>query len=282
MKFDYYKASSINEALALKRKYSERSAFLAGGTDLMIKIRMKRFAPLTLINIKDINELQGIQNTDEYIRIGPLVTLSEIAKSDLLKNEIPILPETALMMASPQVRNLGTIGGNLCNAAPSADMAPPLIALDSDVILVSEKGEEKIKLEDFFKGPGESVLKNDKILKSILIPKPADGFKMTYRRHTLREAMDIAIISAAVGFLQVDGNIQSSRIVLGAVAPIPMRAKKAESLLDKYDGTNKIFETVAVAAMNESLPINDVRGTLEYRREMVKVLIKRTLGELFN
>jgi len=280
MKFDYLKASTIEEALELKEKYKEGGFFLAGGTDLMIKIRRKSLKPKVLINIKNIKDLGRIEEFDEYLSLGPLVTLSEIAKNPLIRERFPVLSETALLMASPQVRNLGTVGGNLANAAPSADLAPPLIALDSEVLVVSKSGEEKIKLEDFFLGPGETILGDEKLMKSILIPKPKNGFRIVYRRHTLREAMDIAIISAAVGLLFNGGRIDSSRIVIGAVAPVPLRVTSAEDILDGTDGNEDIIERAAEESSMKASPITDVRGTLEYRRAMIKVFIRRILKEL--
>ena len=199
--------------------------------------------------------------------MGHWLPLGEIERSKTVKEKYSILWEAVSVMASPQVRTLGTIGGNLSSAVPSADTAPPLIALGASVSLKGIHGERRVRVEDFFRGPGESVLKPDEILTQILIPKPSDGSGGTYLKMMRRNALDLALVGVAV-FLRLDLNKQvckEARIVLGAVAPTPIRAPKAEEILIGKEINEALAKEAGRMASEEARPISDVRASMEYR-----------------
>lgn len=279
-RFDYFKPGSLQEAMKIFGKHKGKAVFLAGGTDLIVKMRSGKAAPGALIDVKGIEQLHGIKKTKTQITIGPLITLAEIAESDVLKKVLPVLPETALQMASPQVRNRGTVGGNLCNAAPSADMAPPLIVLGAKVKIVTKQGTKTIKLEDFFTGPGETVVSGKGLLTAIVVPVPKKGEKVGYQTLTLREAMDLSIVSAAAMVRRERGKVKEAKIALGAVAPVPMRAAKAEKILIGTKGTSEDVAKAAAAAVAGCAPIGDVRASQNYRRDMVEVVVRRVFEEV--
>jgi len=281
-RFDYFKPGSIQEAMKLFGKYKGKAAFLAGGTDLIVKMRSGKSAPGALIDVKGIAQLHGIRKAKAEVTIGPLTTLAEIAGSDVLKKVLPVLPETALQMASPQVRNRGTIGGNLCNAAPSADMAPPLIVLGAKVKISTKQGAKTVKLEDFFKGPGETLVSGKGLLTAIIVPLPRKGAKVGYETLTLREAMDLSIVSAAAMVRKERGKVRDVKIALGAVAPVPMIAARAQKMLAGTKGAAEDMAKAAAAAVAECAPIGDVRASQGYRSDMVEVVTRRVLERVLS
>ncbi len=207
-----------------------------------------------------------------------MVTLRQIARSTQIRDHYPSLAETALLMASEQIRSLATIGGNLCNAAPSADMAPPLIALDAVVRLIGPGGERRLPLEEFFLGPGSTALGSGELLAEIELP-PTE--RMTrYMRLTPRVHMDIAVVGVAAGIEFDDSSVLTARSVLGAVAPVPLRVRPAEEALIGKPLTFEGIEAASTIAAEQCSPISDVRGSEWYRRRMVGVLMTRALRSL--
>jgi len=281
-RIEYFAPTSLEEAIALLDQYGAQARPLAGGTDLLVKMRRKAIAPACLVNLKRIPGLRFIKyDAQAGLRIGALTVLNEVGKSAVVRDRFPMLAQTALQMASVQVRNLATIGGNLCNASPSADMAPPLMALDARVKIVGKEGERVVLLEDFFTGPGTTVLKPDEILIEIRVPNPPPHTVGCYVRHTTRRAMDIARVGAAV-VLQVANPgspgakvCADVRVVLGAVAPTPLRARQAEAVLRGQELTEALLAKMGEAAAGEAQPIDDVRASAWYRREMVRVATVR-------
>lgn len=280
LRFDYFRAKSAKEALQLFAKYKGNAAFLAGGTDLIVKMRSGEAVPQALIDIKGVGQLSGVKKTKTQVTIGPLTTLAEMASDKVIKKVLPVLSRTALLMASPQVRNRGTVGGNLCNAAPSADMAPPLIALGAKAKYQTRRGTRTVKLEDFFTGPGETVLAGGGLLTAIVVPVPKKGARAGYQVLTQREAMDLSIVSAAAMVRKERGVVKEARIALGAVAPVPMRALRAEKALRGTRGKPESIESVAAAAAEECAPISDVRASQNYRYRLVEVVTRRVLREV--
>jgi len=283
-RFTYVRPRSVKDAIRILARYRGEAALLAGGTDLVVRMKMDRAAPRAIIDIKRLAPLGGPIKPSgrSAIAIPPLTTLAEIASSTLLKRRLPVLPATALLMASPQVRNRATVGGNLANAAPSADMAPPLMALGAKVRIHTRGGVKTIALEQFFTGPGETVMGRTGILGTITVPLPARGARASYQAHTVREAMDLSIASAAVLVQKKAGKVVSARIVLGAVAPTPLRVPEAEEALMGTRGTAGDIEAAAEAASRASMPITDVRATEGYRRDIVRVVVRRALAEVLS
>lgn len=275
---EYFRAATVSEAVRLLNKFGKRAAVLAGGTDLLVS------KPPHVEYIVDISRLplNYIKKDGKGIRIGALAALNEIADSPLLKDEpYDAIAKSTLDMGTPITKNYATIGGNLCNAAPSADMPPSLIALDAEVKLVGPRGKRKILVENFFVGPKKSVLKRGEILTEIFVPKAPPGTKAVFLKKG-RTSEDIAQVNVAVR-LTVTGEIcRLARIVLGAVAPTPLRAKAAEAMLEgmRLGEISQLVDTVAKKAGEETKPISDVRAPAEYRRAVAEVLTKRAVSVL--
>ena len=283
-RFEYLAPKTVAEACSLLSQYGKAAQIIAGGTDLLVKMKDKELAPQYVVGLKGIANLDYIDYNDrDGLRIGALTTNESISGSAVIKDRFGLLSKAAATIGTPQIRNMGTIGGNLCNAAPSADTAPPLIALGAKVKLVSSKGKRIVPLEEFFTGPGKTVLQTDELLAEILVPKPSPGTRGIYLKLFPRGAVDIAAVGvAALLTLGQDGICKDARIVLGAVAPTPMRATRAEAKIKGKPGKNGVIEEAAEIAAEESRPISDVRCSADYRREMVKVLTRRVLTQCFS
>jgi len=272
--FDYFSPKTLSEASEILSKNNGDARMIAGGTDLLLKMKAGRLAPKAIVNIKRIPDLRGL-TFNSHLTMGALTTLEEIKRSPIIQQHYPALSEAAATMASVQIRNLATVGGNMCNAAPSADLAPILIALNAVAVIRGAKGERRVSLEEFFTGPGKSVLGVGELLVSLEVPK--QGGRSIYLKHSPREHMDIAVVGVGIALQK-----NSARIVLGAVAPIPLRAKKAEEEVMSGSLTKERIERAAKIAAEESKPIDDVRGSVWYRKKMVEVVVKRGLMELVN
>ena len=273
---------TTREAVSLLKKYSGKAKVFAGGTDLLPKMKRRELVPKYLISLSGITDLKFIKYEKEKgLRIGAGTTLNEILESSLVQKRYPILVETISQMASTQVRNVGTISGNLCNAVPSADTAPTLIVLGARLKLVGPKKQRMVLVEDFFKGPDRTVLDRTELVSEIQIPPTLSGARGTYLKHTLRREMDLALVGVASYFIPNSKKeiCKEIKIALGAVAPVPMRAKKAEAVLMGKPLTNELIEQAAQIASEEAKPIDDIRGSAEYRKEIVRVLTQRTIQQ---
>jgi len=282
--FHYHEPATVKEACQLINTHWKRARILAGGTDLVIKMKKGVISPKHVINIKKISELNGIVEIHDGYKIGSITPLSAIASHEGLKIKQPIVSEAALMVGSSQVRNLATIGGNLCNGAPSADMAPGLLVLDTSVTLSGVNGDRTIKLEAFFCGPGEVNLQKGELLKELFVPFPDKDIRMVYLKHGSRRAMDCALVGVAVALILKDSgrHCQSAKIALGAVAPTPVRAKKTEQLLSGKSVKEFQLKEIKEVLLSEIAPISDVRASAGYRAEMVSTLTLKAIEDLVN
>jgi len=252
---------------------------IAGGTDLVVNMRRGAVAPGHVVSLGRIKELCAMDLSGRTLRIGACCTVASLAESSDLASQFHALHEGALSLGSPLVRNLATAGGNLVTARPAADLPPPLMAYGGTVILQSSQGQRFVPLDQFFVGPGRTVMKPHEILASIVIETPSAFSGSSYIKLGTRRALEISIVSVA-SFLTLErpgGRIQSARIVLGSVAPVPMRAGDAEKTLIGEVPSGPLFVKAGETAAGESKPIDDHRGTAEYRREMVSVLTRKTL-----
>ncbi|MFQ5880058.1 MAG: FAD binding domain-containing protein [Dehalococcoidia bacterium] len=280
-RFTYYAPETLAEAVATFRDQGEGGRPLAGGTDLVVQMKeggMKFPYPSYIVSLRKLKELRGIRFSEgEGLRIGAGITFAELESEPTVRERFPILVDGASIVGSIQTRNMATAGGNLCNAAPSAEMAPPLIALGAQAHIIGPQGERTLPLEEFFLGPGSTVLGNGDILVDVLVPTPPGRTGGMYQRHTPRKEMDIAVVGVGVVVtLAADGEtIQRARVVLGAVAPTPMRATDAEVILEGQRASNDLIARAAQRASEEARPISDVRGTAAFRRELVRVLTVR-------
>jgi carbon-monoxide dehydrogenase medium subunit len=278
--FEYFAPRSLAEATEVLAKYQGEARTVAGGTDLLLKMKAGRLSPKAIVNIKRVPELRGL-TFNSHLTLGALTTLEEIKQSSIIRERYPALSDAAATMASVQIRNLATVGGNLCNAAPSADLAPILIALNAAARLAGIKGERRIPLEDFFTGPGTTVLAPGELLISLEVPPPAGP--SVYLKHSPREHMDIAVVGIGLalrGYNPLSQECAEPRVVLGAVAPVPLRARRAEAELTGGPLAAERIDRAAKIAAEEAKPIDDVRGSAWYRRRMVAVLTRRGLETL--
>jgi carbon-monoxide dehydrogenase medium subunit len=283
-KFEYYAPTSLAEALGYLCQYNNNAKVFAGGTDLFVSMKRREIVPGHLINLKGIEELKHISyHPEDGLRIGGLVTIGELERSEIIKDKFCTLSDAFQVMASPQIRNLGTMGGNLCSALPSADTAPPLIAMGASIKLTGSKGERIVLVEEFFKGPGESILEHDEILTEILIPSPPENSGGSYFKLMRRNALDLAVVSVAA-FLIMDGNkrlCNNARIALGTAATTPIRAITAEEVVMKKKIDEDLAAEAGKAAAQEARPRSSIRASESYRREMVGALTERAIMEAF-
>lgn len=297
LRYDYHKPETIQEAMSLMSQYNGSAVFIAGGTDVMVQIRGKKMAPKALISLRNIKEL-GEKNEG---RIGAGTTHTDVQKDKYIRDHLSALHDAVCNLGSVQIRNVATVGGNICNAAPSADTACPLLVLDAQAVIVSREGERCVEMDQFFVSPGETVLRKGEILKEFLMPRFGTNTGSAYIKHTRRAAMDLPIIGVAVRItldrsdvrckdvlctlepaskilsMFADENLRCEdvRIAMGVVAPRPMRAKQAEAALKGQVISDALLAQVSEIAASESSPRDSIRGEAWYRREMVKVLVRR-------
>ena len=299
-KFDYLKPKTVDEALTLLDQYGKKAVLLAGGTDVIVMVKQKNMSPEILVSLQGIPGLDRIEY-DGTLRIGPMVTHRAIEKSESIRKEFSALADAVDVLGSVQIRNVATIGGNICTAAPSADTVVPLLALGAQLKLKSSKSERTISIDQFFSGPGQTVLSQGEILTEISIPNPLPNTGSAYWKHQRRQALDLPILGVAVLLSLDKATVTCSdllcttspistvlhsleedelackeiRIALGVAAPTPMRARRAESLLRGKKISDELLEKVAIAATEEAQPRDSIRGEAWYRRDMIKVLVKR-------
>ena len=281
-KFEYLSPQTINETLALLARFRKKAKPIAGGTDLIPKLKKRSIqAPGYIIDLKGIPNLDYINyEAGDGLKFGALVTINDIEKSSVIKEKFPILFQAAESMASPQVRHRATVAGNICNAVPSADTAPALLALEAKVKLLSKKDERIVKLADFFKNPGETAIKPDEILIEIQIPDLPLGNRGKYLKLSPRRAMDLAVVGVAVLVFPENGRISDIRIALGAVSPTPIRVSTAEEILRGKEPSAELIKQAADSTAACCVPITDHRASAQYRTDMVRVLTKRAINEL--
>jgi len=278
--FDYIRPTSLAEACDALREGGGEAMPLAGGTDLLVQMKQGDRRPATLVSLRDVPELRYVRLADDgSLAIGAATTLSDVENASELRKSFPAIAEAASWIGSVQVRDRGTIGGNLCNGAPSADTASILIAYGASASISDGRGERTVPLEEFFTGPGETVLESGELLTAVTVPPaPARSFGKYYK--TFRSAMDCCTVGVAalVAFADDMATIDDARVVLGAIAPTPIRAPRCEQMLIGHSLDDDLIARVGTEAAAESRPIDDVRASAEYRRVLAEVLTKRALA----
>jgi carbon-monoxide dehydrogenase medium subunit len=281
--FEYVAPNSAAEAVAILGARGQEARPLAGGTDLLVQLKegATRFPPpAQVVSLSRIPELAGIEfSAADGLRIGACTTMADVEGSSIIRERFAALAEGAGVVGSLQTMNMATIGGNLCNAAPSADTAPALLAFEAQAVIVGTAGRRTVPVEEFFRGPGQTVLAPDELLAELRIPSPADGTGSVYQRHTPRKQMDIAVVGVAVALTLKGVSVATARIALGAVAPTPIRARQAEALLEGEPVSEELFRQAGEAAAAEAAPISDTRGSAEFRRHLVQVMTQRLVAE---
>jgi carbon-monoxide dehydrogenase medium subunit len=281
--FEYFEPSSVKEAISLLSKYKKEAKILAGGTDLAVNLKHDVIRPNYIINIGAIPDLNYIDfDHGKGLRIGALTTMRALIESTELRKTCPVIPQAVSQLGNPAIRNVATLGGNLCNASPAADSAPVLIGLSAKAKIVGPDGVRVIPLEDFFSGPHSNVLKVGEILTEIQVPLPPANTKGVYLKYGGRGVADLAIVGVAiVANIEAKNKVCNDiKIVLGSVAPTPMRAKKAEESIKGQVITKALIDESAQIAANEARPITDNRSSAGYRKTLVNVYVKRALTEL--
>jgi len=274
-RFDYSAPDSLAEASRILAETAD-SRPLAGGTDLLIQMKERGRPVRHLVSLRRVGEL-GTLSTDGSLEVGAMVTCGALAWSAALKKRWPIVVDGADLVGSVQIRNKATVGGNMCNAAPSADVAPSLIALDTTAHVVGPRGARSVPLVEFFRGPGQTALGPGELLARLVAPGPTAGSGGAYERHVPRREMDIAVVGVAV-HLQLEGDgrtVKDARVVLAAVAPTPIRSPSAERALIGSRIGEDVLRRAGEGAAADARPITDVRASAEYRRELLKVYTRR-------
>jgi carbon-monoxide dehydrogenase medium subunit len=281
MSFAVYEPATLDEALAVLSQEGDAGAPLAGGTDLLLRIRRRAQKYRSVVNIKFVPGLDELHwDAHRGLTIGALTTFRAIETNDDVRTHFPALVEAARVVAGVQLRNLATIGGNLGNASPSADSAPPLVALGATVEMVSAAGMRRLPVEQCLTGPGRTVLTPGEIFTSIFVPAPSARSGNAYVRFSPRSAMDIGIASAAAAItLDADRRCTSCRIALGAVAPVPLRSGMAEGAVEGQRLTPAVIAHAGELAAAAARPISDIRGSADYRRGIVRVLATRVVAQ---
>ena len=279
-KFEYFAPESLEEAHGLLSEKGEGAFLLAGGTDLLVKMNHGALKPKAVIALKHIPGLDKISfDSEKGLSIGATVLLADVASHADVLEHYPAVAAAALETANVQVRNMGTVAGNLCNAAPSADNAPSLLALNAEAVLLSPKGERRLPLDRFFKGPGKVDLTPGEIMTAILVPPPVPGSGVSSRHISARGKVDISAVCVGAMVIMDKETCRDARIFLGAVGPIPLQAKKTEAFIREKALTEEIMKAAGFLASDESIPITDVRSSADYRKKMVAILTTRALRE---
>lgn len=279
---DYLAPQTLSEALDILEQHTEGVHIIAGGTDLVPRMRSRVVEPTLLVDLR-LLDLSGIAGSERGIRIGTYATHTDILESELLAELCPALVEAAADIAGPPIRNRGTVGGNLVNASPAADLVPPLMVYGAVVVLEKKDETREIPLEDFFTGPGQTVLLPGEILTEIRIPAIPSNTTSKFIKLGKRKAMAVAVVSVAARLtLDEFGKIAQARIALGSVAPTPIRARLAEAILEGQQPSEELFALAGLTASSESSPISDIRSSGDYRKKMVAVLTRRALVAAWN
>jgi len=280
-RFEHHQPKRIEELLELIATYGSSAKIVAGGTDLLLKMRAGVASPEHLVSINQVAELQGVSYDDTNgLAIGGAARITDTGLHPDVRRHYPGLTYACDVMCTVQVRNMATVAGNLVNAAPSADTAAPLLVHDADLRLAKSGGTRQVKLSDFFTGPGMTVIEPQEVVTSIQVPPPPDRCGASYMRLSARSKVDIVAVSVAgLLTLSAGGEIETARLALAAVAPTPLLVQEVSDMLIGKQPSEELFAEAAAAAKRASRPIDDVRATAAYRRAMVEVLTRRVLAD---
>jgi len=279
-KFEYLAPETAEEVCRLLKERGKAAKVMAGGTDLLVSLRNRQSRPAAIIGLKGIKPLALIVfDKKKGLSIGATALLSDVASHKDISKMYPAIAYAARQTATVQIRNMGTVVGNICNAAPSADNAPTLLAMGAELIIMGIRGEKRLPLARFFKGPGITALGKDEIVISLFVPLPPPHSGISYQHISARGKVDISAVGVGTMITMEGKKCKYARIALGGVAPVPMLAKKAEKRLTGKMLIPDVIEETALQAAEESKPISDVRASAEYRRKMVAVLTRRALLE---
>jgi carbon-monoxide dehydrogenase medium subunit len=273
--FAFSRPRSLAEVFALLKQHGDGARLLAGGTDLLVQMKMERLSPRHVISLSSVTELDGIA-ADNGLTIGAATTIWTISKSREVGARAAALREACDAFSTVSIMFMGTLGGNLCNASPAADTAPALLALDASVNIRSAQSERRVPLAGFFTGPGKTVLKPGEIVTAVSIPEPAAGTGSAFRKIS-RVVADISQVCTAVSLVREGKRVTGCRIALGSVAPTPIRVARAEAALVGHDGTPEAFARAAGIVAEDIRPITDVRASESYRKHVARIIVRDAL-----
>jgi CO/xanthine dehydrogenase FAD-binding subunit len=276
-KFDYYQPNTVAAAMALMQEAEGERKYVAGGTDLIVRMKQRLVHPPALISLRGIESLRRIRtDLDGGMTLGAMTLLRDIERDEGIRQSYPVLWEAVRVLANPQVRNVATLGGNVVNSAPSADCGPPLLVLGAIVVLEGPAGRREVPVDRFFTGPRTNCMSAAEILTEIKLPPAFVGSGMAFEKMG-RVSQDIAVVNVAAHIDMEGQECRRCRLVAGAVAPIPLRLTEAERLMEGEMVTQELLERVSKAVEREVRPITDVRATEAYRRVISGVLVKRAV-----
>lgn len=279
--FDFHRPSTVCEVLEMMGRFGASARVMAGGTDLLPRLRAGKIACEHLIGLGGVGELASLDfDPARGLTIGATALLADVAGFAPTRQHYPMIAEAISRLATVQVRNKATVAGNLCNASPCADTATPLMALGARAVLVAPDGRREMPVEQLIAGPGRTRLRECELLASIQVPMPRSGLRTLFSKCSPRSKVDISAVSLSVALWLEGEEIESISIFMGTVGPTPMRAVKAEAILQGCRVTGDLLEKAARAASTECLPITDFRATREYKIRMVYVLTRRALEAL--
>jgi carbon-monoxide dehydrogenase medium subunit len=277
-RFELALPRSVDECLEILATRGSDARVVAGGTDLLPQLKYGLLNQPWVVDLSGIPALRALERANgRGMRVGAAVTARALELDPRVRGAYLALAESGALVGSVQVRNLATVGGNLCNAAPSADMAPSLLALDAEAVIAGPRGQRRVPLGDFFLDVRRTLLAPDELLLELVVPAPAPQSGGQYLRHTPRRELDIAVVGVASQISLADGVCEKARIALAAVAPTPVRALAAEQALTGQPVTPALIERAAELALAAARPISDQRGSADFRRHLVRVLTRRTL-----
>ena len=275
--FNFVKPDDQEAVIAALAAHSPNVRILAGGTDYLVELKHVSQSPGTVVDVSQIAELKGIEETEDGLRIGAGVTHSAIMADPLIEKHVPAMIHAAHTIGAVQTRNLGTLGGNLVTCVPSMDSGPTLVALDAEVTVAGPDGSRRMPLTEFFVGPRKTILAPHELLMDVIIPKRNLGKPTNFYKFGLRKGQALALVNAASSLWVEDGKFKDVRISLGAVSPVVVRAPNAEAVLEGKPVSDDLISEAGKIAITECNPIDDFRASLDYRKDLIDVLTRRTL-----
>jgi CO/xanthine dehydrogenase FAD-binding subunit len=277
---EFQAPSRLDQALRILHERGAAAWVLAGGTDVMVRVRRGMVSPerTALLSLHRIAELRGCRREGGELVVGAATTASDLTLDPVIAEHAPILAQVADRLASPQVRNRATLGGNLANASPAGDLIGPLLLLDARLVLASLGGRRSLPVEEFFTGPGKTVLRPDELLVEVRLRVPELGRVFRFEKAGTRPAMECSVVTVGLAYTPREDSLTDVRVSFGSLAPTPLRGRKTEAVLEGQRPTPETVERAVQAALTEVSPISDVRSSERYRRALVGAFLRRLLG----
>lgn len=272
---------NIDEATSILKEKSGESCVIAGGTDVMVRLKRGLIPKgvTTLVSLHRVAGLRGVRVEGTEMAIGAATTATDLLRDSLIAKQAPIMAAVADRMASAQIRNVATVGGNLANASPAGDLISPLLLLDAELVLAAADGRRNVAVAEFFTAPGETVLRQDEIIVETRFAIPSTERTFRFEKAGRRPAMECSFVTVGLAYTSKQGSLGDVRVAFGSVAPTPLRGIKTEAALEGRMPTARVVEEALEVASGEISPIDDVRGCGDYRRALVAVFLKRMLEE---